>query len=244
MAITYEEALSTLTAMFGEPWTKETLDQVLRHHEGHMENTVESVLGHGDGDPAALTQQLKFSKPNGGSNNTSNSVDAATEDVSMDEQFARQLEDEERRNSQRNQEQTRMKNYQSAAPIRQQQTAPITLATSKGRGTPTELPSDFLRVPGSAANGSSSSSGTAMDEDEKLARMLQDELFIEELARNPQFAHLTTGTTGRVKRPTNSPAFVTNGDGRPLGQQGRQVIDKIGGACVIPILLHCSGVKL
>ena len=34
MSISYEEALSTLQAMFGEPWTRESLDAVLRHFQG------------------------------------------------------------------------------------------------------------------------------------------------------------------------------------------------------------------
>ena len=36
MSISYEEALSTLQAMFGEPWTRETLDTVLRHFQGYV----------------------------------------------------------------------------------------------------------------------------------------------------------------------------------------------------------------
>jgi hypothetical protein len=36
MSISYEEALSTLQAMFAEPWTRENLDAVLRHHQGYV----------------------------------------------------------------------------------------------------------------------------------------------------------------------------------------------------------------
>ena len=36
MSISYEEALSTLQAMFGEPWTRESLDTVLRHFQGYV----------------------------------------------------------------------------------------------------------------------------------------------------------------------------------------------------------------
>jgi len=34
MSISYEEALSTLQAMFGAPWTQDSLDTVLRHFQG------------------------------------------------------------------------------------------------------------------------------------------------------------------------------------------------------------------
>lgn len=62
MTITYDEALSTLTSMFGPPWSSETLDAVLRHHDGHMENTVETVLGwdcERQGDPEELVRRLR-----------------------------------------------------------------------------------------------------------------------------------------------------------------------------------------
>ena len=58
------------------------------------------------------------------------------------------------------------------------------------RGTPTTLPDDFLRV-------KTTTGQSTLDSDEALARMLQDELFSEELRRNPDFAHLA----GR--RPNN-----------------------------------------
>jgi len=48
MAISYEEALVTLQAMFTEPWTRQSLDAVLRHEKGHMENTCDVILQHGE----------------------------------------------------------------------------------------------------------------------------------------------------------------------------------------------------
>jgi hypothetical protein len=41
MSITYEDALSTLEAMFGTTWTKDELGELLRHQKGHMERTCE-----------------------------------------------------------------------------------------------------------------------------------------------------------------------------------------------------------
>jgi hypothetical protein len=155
MSISYEEALATLQAMFGDPWTRETLDAVLRHEKGHMENTCDLILQHGDKDPQILVDRLKSGGPE--------------PQVAMDEQLARQLAGQAGGRG-------------SSAPA------------TKGRGTPTTLPHDFLRLPGykPVASASGAVAGGAMD-DETLARMLQDELFSEELARNPDFAHLARG---------------------------------------------------
>jgi CUE domain len=158
MSISYEEALATLQAMFGDPWTRETLDAVLRHEKGHMENTCELILQHGDKDPQILVDRLKSGGPE--------------PQVAMDEQLARQLAA---------QSSGRGGGHASAS-------AP----GNKSRGTPTVLPDDFLRLPGCKPSVSAGASAGAMD-DETLARMLQDELFSEELARNPDFAHLARG---------------------------------------------------
>lgn len=159
MAISYEEALATLQAMFTEPWTRESLDAVLRHEKGHMENTCDLILMHGDKDPQILVDTLK----NGG----------PAPQEAMDEELARRMATDSSREA-------------------------STGNASGSRGTPTTLPADFLRLPGfipppsetnrTAATGNTSN-GQPMD-DEALARMLQDELFSEELARNPNFAHL------------------------------------------------------
>jgi hypothetical protein len=76
MSLSYEEALSTLQSMFGETWSKESLDAILRHFEGHMENTIEAILNHGRKEPEALIAKLK---------NFTN----------LDEDLARQLEAQE-----------------------------------------------------------------------------------------------------------------------------------------------------
>lgn len=203
MSITYEEALSTLTSMFGPPWTQETLDAVLRHHEGHMENTVETVLSHGDGDPAALVERLK----NPGS---------ASEHVDVDEELARQLANDPGRQN-------------SAAGTSQQAAggAPATGSNrKKPRGTPTQLPPDFLRVPGRSAD---------IDADEQLARMLQDELFTRELANNPEFAHLAGRGRGRVSnagsgRGAAAPAGAGRGAGSWFSGIGRSGPTGAGGS--------------
>ena len=171
MSITYEEALATLEAMFSAPWNRELLDAVLRHEKGHMENTCDRILNHGDQDPQILVDRLKAGGPE--------------PQVALDEELARQL----------------ATGGSSTSTSRGGGASSSSAAKKKGRGTPTTLPDDFLRVPGykrpagrSGAPSSSSAAAAAngMD-DETLARMLQDELFSEELRRNPDFAHLARG---------------------------------------------------
>ena len=164
MAITYEEALATLEAMFGEPWTRETLDAVLRHEKGHMENTCDRILNHGSQDPQILVDRLK--------------AGGEEPQVAMDEQLARQLAGGDSNNN----------NTSGGAPA----------SAKKGRGTPTTLPDDFLRV-------KTSTSQATMDSDEALARMLQDQLFSEELRRNPDFAHLA-GRRPSTQQPQSQAA--------------------------------------
>ena len=79
--------------------------------------------------------------------------------------------------------------------------------------------------------------GGVMD-DETLARMLQDELFSEELARNPDFAHLARGgrggrSGGGSRRTTASNARIPGssggGAGAPNPFEGANVMQKISG---------------
>jgi hypothetical protein len=185
MSITYEEALATLEAMFGEPWTRETLDAVLRHEKGHMENTCDRILNHGAKDPQILLDRLKT----GGSE----------PQVAIDEELARQLE-----------------SGGSAA-------AAAPGPAQEGRGTPTELPADFLRIPGykSTAAAAMASSSGGMD-DATLARMLQDELFAEELRQNPDFAHLARGNRTAGGPASRSGARAPPGQRRAVGLPAAQ----------------------
>jgi hypothetical protein len=210
MAISYEEALETLQAMFADPWTRQTLDAVLRHEKGHMENTCELILEHGDKDPQILVDRLKAGGP--------------APQVAMDEELARQL--------------TASSSSSAAASNNGNRSrrgggdgggGGGGASQNIGRGTPTTLPDDFLRLPGyrrsSGRSGTTSTNNTnaasnnnnngqqPMD-DEALARMLQDELFSEELARNPDFAHLAghgRGGRGQQQQRTNSGRRVSGG---------------------------------
>lgn len=142
MALSYEEALATLQSMFAEPWTRDTLDAVLRHQKGHMENTVDFLLRHGDKDPQMLVDQLAAGK---------NPDDDTT---ALDEQLARQLS-----------------SPNSGMPSENSST-PAATSSSSGRGIPVTLPDDFLRIPGAG-------SGSQMESDAALARMLQDQMLSE-----------------------------------------------------------------
>lgn len=80
MALSYEEALSTLESMFSESaWTRESLDAVLRHQKGHMENTVDFILRHTGKDPQTLMEQLQAG------------IDPDESTIRMDAELARQL---------------------------------------------------------------------------------------------------------------------------------------------------------
>ena len=80
MALSYEEALSTLESMFAESaWTRESLDAVLRHQKGHMENTVDFILRHTGKDPQKLMEQIQAGM----------NPDEST--IRMDAELARQL---------------------------------------------------------------------------------------------------------------------------------------------------------
>jgi hypothetical protein len=178
--------------MFGEPWTRDTLDSVLRHHQGHMENTVDQILRYGDRDPQALVDALQAG------------IDPEASAVTQDEALARQLAQEGRATSSRSKPSSGTGAGASGA--------------KKGRGTPTALPPDFLRIPSgqtSTTPMASATPATQMDSDEALARMLQDELFTEELAQNPDFAHLARG------RPNTSGGMPSRGS-NPRPASARQ----------------------
>jgi hypothetical protein len=179
MTITYEEALSTLTAMFQEPWDEDLLDSVLRHFEGHMENTVDAILIHGDADPNILVRRLEASKSG-----------ATIED--MDAELARELAGASSDNTDRTLHTSNVNHSPPSGTRRSTVPASTSTSTSisddssslnrKARGIPTTLPVDFLRIP-----------GNDMSSDEALARMLQDKLFQDEIRNNPEFAHLARG---------------------------------------------------
>ena len=172
MALSYEEALETLQSMFEEPWTRDTLDAVLRHQKGHMENTVDFILRHSGKDPQTLVDQLKAGV----------NPDEAT--ISMDEELARQL-------SQGSQRRSSARSSATAGAGSTSSGGGGGGSSGGGRGTPTTLPDDFLRIPGRTVT--TTTSASTLESDAALARMLQDELFTEELARNPDFAHLARG---------------------------------------------------
>lgn len=239
-SITYEEALQTLSSMFGPPWTSDLLDSVLRHYKGHMENTVEAILCYSGNNPEEFVMNLGQS---GNTSTPSTGSGSGSGQEKSDEALARELAAQE--------EKERMIGNQS-------NNTNSSSSSSSGRkliGTPCELPSDFLRIPGLTIT-SNSSSGTnntnysssgllpggtgtpssTLDADEALARMLQDDLFTEELVNNPEFAHLARGrlpTRNTASSIWSGPSSGSstrrnNNTAQPAqAQDGPNIVDKI-----------------
>jgi hypothetical protein len=233
MSITYEEALSTLESMFGAPWDRHVLDLILRHFQGHMENTVEAILAHGDQAPALLVQTLNDStKTNNATTADAAAVGNQSNREAQDSMLARQLAAEE---EQRHQQ---MGAAAAAAAQQQQQTTP------SGRGLPTELPADFLRIPGFTTTSTTSTTSTIMDQDEALARMLQDELFSQELANNPEFAHLVNGGAGGGRHRNQRTTAVPQGSQMQYPSRSRMAAgagNNSNPAVGPPIMDHIAG---
>ena len=91
MSLSYEEALSTLQSMFSDQgYTAQHLDAVLRHQGGHMENTVETLLVHGDRNPDELMRKLSRT-PQGSALSGGGGGGGGGGSVDADAELARQL---------------------------------------------------------------------------------------------------------------------------------------------------------
>lgn len=167
MSITYGEALGTLEAMFTDG--------------GWNPDQLDTVLRHEKGhmeNTVDLILQHGTKDPDVLIHQLDAGIDPQQSILALDEQLARTLSQQVsiRQPSQR----TSASSQQSQRPLQPQ-----------GIGTFTVLPDDFLCIPNYR------SSASSMSDDEALARMLQDELFTEELRRNPDFAHLA-GSNSRT----------------------------------------------
>jgi hypothetical protein len=240
MSISYEEALSTLQSMFSDQgYTPRHLDAVLRHHGGHMENTVETLLMHGDGTPDELMGKLSRTAADGVASSYSSGGTGGQRGFDVDADVARRLAAEDGMHTRRHGE------FGPSSTGADASRAARSSGTRGTRGTPAELPSDFLRIPGrkypasttttSSASSSSSSgfsiasssSGSAMAgggiagqvmTDEQLARMLQDELFQEEIRNNPEFSHLAGRRNPRATTHASWGAGWTGPGGQTTGR--------------------------
>ena len=215
--LTYDEALSTLLAMFGPKWTKDNLDLVLRHFDGHMENTVDTILAHSDTRPQDLIEQLT----------------KAQAGIDLDEQLARELgrEEEDRMNS------STVGANVTVPPALRRGPAPEYTSASPPSRPRTQLPPDFLRIPGYAHSDASST----LADDEALARALQNELFMKQIRDDPELSHLsrprystTTGLAGRQGNP-----FALSHRQGPGAHDGPGFMEALSGTQV-HILLHYS----
>ena len=282
-SITYEDALNTLDSMFGDPWNQEHLDAVLRHFQGHMENTVEAVLNHGNGAPEELLARLKSSSSTNNDYNRDNNTNQSSADTSMDAEIARKLSAQLQQQDQGHEDalpslSSLHPNSKSAAvavasrnPSSSSYPAAMSRSTQKSlkkngkkwMGTPTDLPPDFLRLPGmptshvsdtrTGANGGNiMNANSDIASDEALARMLQDTLFTEELANNPEFAHLAGSGIGRgnggvkvskfggvgfVPPKTNSARRGNGANGGNMNE-GPNIVEKISGSSLLHFCIH------
>jgi hypothetical protein len=250
-------------------YTAQHLDAVLRHQGGHMENTVETLLVHGDRNPDELMRKLSRT-PQGsalsGGGGDGGSVDA-------DAELARQLAREDEGHSRGGGGGGATRG--SGRPARggggagttttgrtTRRPDPPPAAGTRGRGTPIALPPDFLRIPGRmypAASSSSSSSSssraaaaaTSDMTDEQLARMLQDELFQEELRNNPEFSHLAGRRNPRAHHPSWG-AGAAGAGGQTTGRSnyggaaggggdvGKDILEGLSSECLFETLAFFS----
>ena len=235
-----------------------TVETLLSHGEGTPDELMHKLPTISVGGVSA---------PSGASNNAGGSRGGSAHhhDIDADEELARQLAaEDERRASNRSTNQSATGGFGLASamgaaknrnsvppgqrrpmasnaapptPLRRPAAAPKPPAGTKGRGAPTVLPVDFLRIPGrkySAADASPSTTSAAtnrggitghpiasasgpgamgqMMSDEQLARMLQDELFQDEIRNNPEFSHLA----GR--RNPRSGVSASGGRGQSTGR--------------------------
>lgn len=162
-----------------------------------MENTVDAVLTHGDSDPELLIQRLH----------------SGTNQEELDEQLARQLANGTQQEQPPPQPRRSSNNVTPPAPRPSPTSAP---PQKKGRGTPTVLPDDFLRIPSDNSNISS---------DEALARMLQDKLFADEIRNNPEFAHLAQG---RGQHPNQNFPGMARARSNQMQNEGPNIMEALG----------------
>ena len=150
-----------------------------------MENTIETVLQHGDGDPEVLLQRLRDPE--------------SVVRIDTDEEIARRLEQSSMSDSQ---------NISSSNENTKQ-------APNEDFSLPQVLlPNDFLRIPGYEHGEVATATNEAGMSDEQLAMMLQEQDLQEHLRRNPEFSHLagqgqqqrqarSAGYPGSIRGPSN-----------------------------------------
>jgi len=215
--LTFDDALSTLMAMFGPQWSKENLDLVLRHFDGHMENVVDTILANGDKRPQDLIEQLN----------------KAQVGFDLDEQLAQELGREE----------ARLQRATGVPPPALRRDPGSDRPRSNGTAMPSEsrpkveLPHDFLRIPGYPHSDMSSST---VADDEALARALQNELFMNQIRDDPELSHLSrpryssmTNTPGLASRPGNPFAFPNRPTAATGGQDGHGFLDALSGKLLL-----------
>ena len=223
MALSFEEAMGTLKAMF-EGFDNASLEAVLRANNGHMERTVDQLLTM---DPAHMTAAAGApSGPNAmtaGPAAPSGAPFGAVGAYDYGFQSGRGLpaapQEPPAPAPQPPQPPVPPVMHGAAAPIR----------------VPCTLPDDFLRVPGTRSSGGGSAGQSQLQRDELLAQMLQDELFLAELQQNDEFRGMFApghgdlsareaayGRAGGAARAPRAPSRSQRGggSGRGMGSRG------------------------
>jgi len=178
MSVSYENAIATLHAMFAEVDT-DVIKMVLDNNGGHMERTVENLLAMTGGAPAADVQQQPQQEQQ--PQPAQHQQQAATQPVLYGAPGAIRLAQADVRHQRVPQDHPsqRLRQHQQPMPQQQQQQHHSVLAD------------DFLRPPSWWAKhnsgASSSFSSSQVEQDEQIARMLADELFLEELRQHPEW---------------------------------------------------------
>lgn len=161
MSLTFEEAVTNLQVMFPALDTG-VIAAVLESNGGHMEHTVTQLLELDAGAAAGAPQPAKGKADGSGPGPAAPSKPPARTAPSS-----------------------------ARAPVMHAPAASAAAASSSdasgARRWRNPLPDDFLRVPAVGAAHTSSSSNQVM-QDQLLAQMLENELFLEELRNNPEFA--------------------------------------------------------
>ncbi|GMI22390.1 hypothetical protein TrCOL_g246 [Triparma columacea] len=190
MSITYEDALSTLEAMFGTTWTKDELGELLRHQKGHMERTCEIIIANDGVPPRQVISSLSL--------DTSNDLALARQLASAPAPAPAPPPQSGGKKGKGTRttlpdDFLRIPEYSGIGGMKH----PTALGGGNNNNNTTSGVDGFNGGGGSGVGGSSEGGGSQntdqMKSDEALARMLQDELFVEELRNNPEFRHLANG---------------------------------------------------
>jgi len=173
MATTMENAVKTVKEMF-QDWDSQAIEDIITANGGNVDAAVVAILAMESAGPVNIA--------GGGQDGVSSSM-------LSDEQLARSLaqgyESEETPR-----EGQRVHFAEEPPSNRAARTRPAPQQTDR-RGRRVALPDDFLRVEGLPTDLSASGTVRQMSDDEQLALMLQNEMFLRQLEADPVLSSLS-----------------------------------------------------